>query len=223
MLSLKPSHSTQPTQDYRPLNSNDANDAYGSEFADLRMDVLAIGLFGLAVGALTLGCVQIGIIPLRDELAISVVCLVFGGIVQLLAGIVDIRYHEQLGGTALTMYGFYWTTVFTLKVIGIANGCQWDDVCFLPLVSIYAGFSALMIYLTGHKSLTLMLLHIVITTVFIVDVLIKLGMPLLPVAGILHLLIGTVALYHALATLTDKFVGRYLIPLGQPVFKIWNK
>jgi len=46
----------------------------GEDLTSRRIDVLAIGLFGLAVGALTLGV-------------------------------------AQLGGTALTMYGFFWFTV----------------------------------------------------------------------------------------------------------------
>ena len=73
-----------------------------------RIDVLAIGLFGLAVGALTLGVAQLGWIQHKNMVGALVIALIFGGIVQLLAGITDIRYNEQLGGTALTMYGFLW-------------------------------------------------------------------------------------------------------------------
>lgn len=194
--------------------------SHGAELSidDLRMDVLAIGLFGLAVGALTLGSVQSGWIPARDEMAVDIICLVFGGIVQLLAGLVDIRYHEQLGGTALTMYGFYWTTVFSTKIVGAIQGFHFDDLVYLPLVVIYAIFSGVMIYLTGHKSKTLMLLHMVITTVFIIDIMLKNGHKVVEIAGYLHLVIGLIALYHAVATLTDKFVGRYILPLGTPVF-----
>ena len=76
-----------------------------------RIDVLAIGLFGLAVGALTLGVAQLGWIPAKNTAGALVIALIFGGVVQLLAGITDIRYNEQLGGTALTMYGFLWLTL----------------------------------------------------------------------------------------------------------------
>ena len=186
----------------------------------LRIDVLSIGLFGLAVGALTLGLVQMWIIPHNDDLAISIICLMFGGIVQIVAGILDVRYHDQLGGTALTMYGFYWTTNFTVKVLGLVEGFHWDNVLFLPLVAIYAIFSSIMIYLTGHKSLTLMILHIFITSVFIIDVLIKLNYPLEYYAGVDHIIIGSLALYHAMGTLVNKFCGRNTIPLGKPLFHV---
>ena len=78
-----------------------------SETASRQIDVLAIGLFGLAVGALIVGMAQVGHIPEMDKVGVLVIALVFGGLVQVLAGVADIRYNEQLGGTALTMYGFF--------------------------------------------------------------------------------------------------------------------
>ena len=44
-----------------------------------RIDVLAIGLFGLAVGALTLGVAQIGGIPDSNKVGTLVIALIFGG------------------------------------------------------------------------------------------------------------------------------------------------
>ncbi len=184
----------------------------------LKIDVLSVGLFGLAVGALTLGFVQMGIIPHNDDLAISIICLIFGGIVQVVAGIVDVRYHDQLGGTALTMYGFYWTSIFVVKILGLVEGFHWDNILFLPIVAVYAIFSAIMIYLTGHKSLVLMLLHIFITSVFIIDVFIKLNYSFEYYAGINHIIIGSIALYHAMVTLVNKYTGKAGYLLGKAPF-----
>ena len=185
----------------------------------LKIDVLSVGLFGLAVGAITLGLVQIGFIPHNDDLAISIICLMFGGIVQVVAGMVDIKYHDQLGGTALTMYGFYWTSIFIIKILGLAEGFHWDNVLFLPIVAIYAIFSSVMIYLTGHKSFVLMLLHVFITSVFIIDIFVKLNFPFEYYAGIDHIIIGLIALYHAMVTLVSKYTGKAVYLLGKPPFK----
>jgi succinate-acetate transporter protein len=186
----------------------------------LKIDVLSIGLFGLAVGALTLGLVQMKIIPHNDDLAISIICLIFGGIVQVIAGMVDIKYHDQLGGTALTMYGFYWTSIFVVKILGLVEGFHWDNVLFIPIVAVYAIFSAVMIYLTGHKSLALMLLHVFITSVFVIDIFVKLNFPLEYYAGIDHVIIGSIALYHAMITLVKKYTGKAGHLLGKPLLKM---
>ena len=46
-----------------------------------RIDVLAIGLFGLAIDQ----------IPEIDKVGVLVVALVFGGLVQVIAGVAEIR------------------------------------------------------------------------------------------------------------------------------------
>lgn len=189
---------------------------------NLRIDVLSIGLFGLAVGALTLGLIQIGYIPSPDSIAVSIICLTFGGLVQIIAGSIDVKHHDQLGGTALTMYGFFWTTVFTIKILNLSQGFHWDEILFLPIVVVYFLFSAVMIYLTGHKNFTLMLLHMVITMTFGFDVFLKLGYNFEMQVGWGHILIGTVAFYHATATLVNRFIGLHKIPLGKAPLGLTN-
>lgn len=183
-------------------------------FKEKKIDVLSIGLFGLAVGALTLGFRQLGIIPDQNSIAIEIICLAFGGIVQVLAGIIDINYRDQLGGTALTMYGFFWTTVFSIKLIDTAQNFHWDEVLFLPIVFVYMFFSTVMIYLTAHRNKTLMILHIAIAITFTCDFMVKLGTDLHLQVGAGHIAIGLIALYHALGTLVNEYKRRELIPLG---------
>ena len=183
-----------------------------------RIDVLAIGLFGLAVGALTLGMAQIGRIPEADLIGMLVIALVFGGVVQLLAGITDIRYNEQLGGTALTMYGFFWLTVSTAKLLSASTSVHFDGALFIPIELLYLVFSAAMIYLTAYRSVALSLLHVIITLTFLASVLGRLGVvssETLP--GLGHLCIGLLAFYHAIGSLSLAFTGKALLPLGQPI------
>lgn len=134
-----------------------------SETASRQIDVLAIGLFGLAVGALTVGMAQVGGIPEMDRVGVVVIALVFGGLVQVLAGVADIRYNEQLGGTALTMYGFFWFTVSLAQLVSMSTTFQFGSALFVPINSVYVFFSAVMIYLTAYRSVALSLLHVVIT------------------------------------------------------------
>ena len=178
------------------------------------IDVLAIGLFGLAVGALTLGVAQMGFIPPSDKVGTLVIALVFGGIVQILAGITDIRYHEQLGGTALTMYGFFWLTVCTAKLVSESTTFHLDMVLYVPIDLAYAVFSAVMVYLTAYRNATLCILHMIITVTFSFTVLARLDLITEAVPGFLHIMVGLMAFYHAVASLTQAFTGQQLVPLG---------
>lgn len=182
-----------------------------------RIDVLAIGLFGLAVGALTLGVAQIGAIPASNKVGTLVIALIFGGIVQILAGITDIRYHEQLGGTALTMYGFFWLTVCTAKLVSESTSFHLDMVLYAPINFVYAAFSLVMVYLTAYRNATLCVLHIVIAITFMSTVFARLDMITETLPGLLHIVVGLMAFYHAVASLTQAFTGHQLVPLG-PAF-----
>ena len=184
------------------------------ELHQRRIDVLAIGLFGLAVGALTLGVAQLGGIPEQDRVGTLVIALIFGGIVQILAGMTDIRYHEQLGGTALTMYGFFWTTVCTAKLVSASTTFHLSMVLYAPINLVYFFFSSIMVYLTAYRNTTLCALHVVITITFFTTFLAHLDVlsELLP--GIFHILVGFMAFYHAVASLTTAFTGHALFPLG---------
>jgi uncharacterized protein len=182
-----------------------------------RIDVLAIGLFGLAVGALTLGVAQLGGIPETNIVGTLVIALIFGGVVQIMAGITDIRYHEQLGGTALTMYGFFWLTVCAAKLVSASTTFHLDMVLYVPINLVYAAFSAVMVYLTAYRNATLCTLHIVITFTFAFTVLARLDAISETIPGFLHIVVGLMAFYHAVASLTQAFTGRQLVPLG-PAF-----
>lgn len=182
-----------------------------------RIDVLAIGLFGLAVGALTLGVAQLGGVPESNKVGTLVIALIFGGVVQILAGITDIRYHEQLGGTALTMYGFFWLTVCVAKLVSASTSFHLDMVLFAPINFVYAAFSLVMVYLTAHRNATLCILHVVITLTFSSTVLARLDMIGETFPGLLHIVVGLMAFYHAVASLTQAFTGHQLVPLG-PAF-----
>lgn len=182
-----------------------------------RIDVLAIGLFGLAVGALTLGVAQVGAIPESSKVGTLVIALAFGGIVQILAGITDIRYHEQLGGTALTMYGFFWTTVCTAKLVSEGTTFHLDMVLYAPINMVYCVFSAVMVYLTAYRNMTLCFLHFIITLTFLFTSLSQLDILSETLPGMGHILVGFMAFYHAIASLTQAFTGHQLVPLGPPL------
>ena len=188
-----------------------------TESTNRRIDVLSIGLFGLAVGAVTLGMAQVGELPEIDNVGVLVVALVFGGLVQILAGVVDIRYNEQLGGTALTMYGFFWFTVYTAQLVSATTTIQFDGTLFIPINVVYVFFSAVMVYLTAYRSVALSLLHIVITISFFSNVCFRLNLISETLPGWAHVAIGTLAFYHAMGTLSQAYTGKSIVPLGPPL------
>ncbi|MCX5721161.1 MAG: acetate uptake transporter [Nitrospirae bacterium] len=188
-----------------------------SETVSRRIDVLAIGLFGLAVGALTVGMAQIGQIPAVDKVGVLVIALIFGGLVQVLAGVADIRYNEQLGGTALTMYGFFWFTVSLAQLVSMSTTFHFDSALFVPINLVYVFFSAVMVYLTAYRSVALSLLHAIITLTFVSTVCMRLNLISETLPGLAHLAVGILAFYHAIGSLSQAYTGKAIVPLGPPM------
>ncbi|WP_447984721.1 acetate uptake transporter [Nitrospira sp. Nam74] len=191
----------------------------GEDSQSRRIDVLAIGLFGLSVGALTVGFAQLGIIPESNRIGTLVIALLFGGLVQILAGITDIRYHEQLGGTALTMYGFFWLTVSTAKLVSASTSIHFHMVLYAPINVVYAAFSAVMVYLTAYRNVTLSFLHAIIAFTFLVTALARLDFISETLPGMGHVLVGVLAFYYAIASLIHAFTGEVVVPLGPPLLQ----
>jgi hypothetical protein len=89
-----------------------------------------------------------------------------------------------------------------------------DMVLYAPIDFVYAAFSVVMVYLTAYRNTTLCLLHFVITMSFSCTVLARLGLMNETLPGLLHIAVGFMAFYHAVASLTQAFTGRQLVPLG---------
>jgi len=184
------------------------------------IDALSIGLFGLTVGALTLGLHQANWFGVTednyDHLTVWIMALIFGGIVQIVAGFVEVRYDQQLGGTALTMYGFLWVGISTLGILEATTNFEPHPYIEIPLIATFACFSAVMIYLTGQKTLVLCILHIVITGTLFTVVLAKFDLIGWLIPGLGHIAIAIVAFTHAMGTLVNEFTEGSKVPLGKP-------
>jgi succinate-acetate transporter protein len=136
-----------------------------------------------------------------------------------LAGVADIRYNEQLGGTALTMYGFFWFTVSLAQLVSMSTTFHFDGALFVPINLVYVLFSATMVYLTAYRSVALSLLHVVITLTFISTVCMKLNLTSEMIPGVAHLAVGTLAFYHAIGSLSQAYTGKAIVPLGPPLLQ----
>ena len=184
-----------------------------------RSDVLAMGLFGVAVGTLTLGLAQLGAIPDRDHTGTMIVVLAFGGLVQFLAGIASIRFHEPFCGVALTTYGFFWITVCTAKLVSAGTTFQLSPVPYAQLNVVYFVFAAVMVYLTAYRSATLSLLCSMVAATCFLTFLARLDLLTDTLPGIGHIVVGLTALYHAVGSITFAFTGHELAPLGPPLLR----
>ncbi len=194
--------------------------AMANEAHPRRSDALAMGLFGLAVGAFTVGLAQLGEIPERNHIEITVIVFVCGGLMPFLAGMAMFRSHEPYCGIALTTYGLFSIAACMAELMSASSGVQRSPIRYGQLNVVYCICSAVVVYLMAYRGRTICLLFFMIAATSCLSVLASLGLLTETLPGIGHLVVGLLALYHAVGSVTLSFTGHELVPLGPPLLPL---
>jgi succinate-acetate transporter protein len=180
-----------------------------------------LGLIGLAVGCAALAPIALGLTLTPSALkTAAMLCLLFGGGCQFLAGVMSLANKNLYGGTLFTAFAFNW--VFNWWMLtSIAGGVMPDhavllsvDICFLLV------FTA-MTYGFGFFSGLLFVFLLVIDLMYVFKIIAAVtgtAALALPVAA-LTILLGLLALWIAFALLLNPVAGRRLFWFPGPVFK----
>ncbi|MDD5209479.1 MAG: GPR1/FUN34/YaaH family transporter [Elusimicrobiales bacterium] len=179
-----------------------------------------MGLIGLAIGCAALAPIALGLTltPAAFRTA-AMLCLLFGGGCQFLAGVMSLANKNLYGGTLFTAFAFNWVMNWWV-LTSIAGGVMPDhavmlsaDICFLLIF-------AAMTYGFGFFSGLLFFFLLVIDLMYVFKIIAGITGTtalVMPIAA-LTILLGLVALWIAFALLLNPVAGK-LFWLPGPVFK----
>jgi len=144
----------------------------------------------------------------------------YGGIAQVIAGIMEWKKKNTFATTAFISYGFFWLTFVALVVLpkmvtGIVPAKPEAMAAFLAMWGV---FTAVMFVGTLKLSRALQFVFGSLTILFFLLVAVKLGEnPALEhFTGYEGILCGLAAIYTGLAQVLNELYGRTVLPLGQP-------
>ena len=148
----------------------------------------------------------------------------YGGLAQIIAGILEYRKGNTFGVTAFTSYGLFWISLVALWIIPsiIGNGAYTtlSDASFLAWYFFMWGlFTMLMFVGTLKKNLAL---SVVFFTLFILFYLLALrdwGFISGGWIGVEGIICGFSAVYLAMAEVINESFGRTVLPIGRPILK----
>lgn len=180
-----------------------------------------MGLIGLAIGCAALAPIALGLTLTPAALkTAAMLCLLFGGGCQFLAGVMSLANKNLYGGTLFTAFAFNWVMNWWM-LTSIAGGVMPDhavllsaDICFLLIF-------AAMTYGFGFFSGLLFLFLLVIDLMYAFKIIAGLTGTTalaLPIA-VLTIGLGLLALWIAFALLLNPVAGRRLFWFPGPVFK----
>ncbi len=186
-------------------------------------DPTDLGVFGLAMVTLVASSQKLGFT--EGTLMIIPWAFFLGGIVQIIAGMMDYKKGNLFGGTAFNAYGFFWLAVgsswfvqYKLNAIGTPELGDAKQLGFA-----FLGYLIFTLYMTIAATETNKVLFIIFC---LIDVLF-LGLTLSTfgfkahemklMAGVAELCIAIVSFYGSAANIFKLHFGYELIPAGKPL------
>ena len=171
----------------------------------------ALGLAGFGFNTILLQIHNIGVISNVEPLLYG---FFWGGLAQVIAGIIDGRRGDTFGLTAFTSYGLFWiglSFMFLMDWLGVVElapqGLAW--VCIL-----WGIFTAYMTVGTFKISKVHIFVFATLTILFWLLAAVFFGALSAKVAGVEGIICGAAAVYGSAAVVLNAMYGRWVLPIG---------
>ncbi|MUV02504.1 hypothetical protein GN157_02175 [Flavobacterium rakeshii] len=174
-----------------------------------------LGLMGFAMTTILLNIHNMGFYPLSSVVLSMGIC--YGGIAQVIAGLLSFKKGNTFAATAFTSYGFFWLSlvgIWMLPATAIENA-QATPPDFLGwYLALWGLFSAFLWVGTFNNSKVQQFVFLSLTILFFLlatAIWTKNG-DLHKIAGVVGVICGSSAFYLAMAELLEEVKGRRVLP-----------
>jgi len=183
-----------------------------------KINPAALGLVGFGLTTVLLSLINSGVLPAAGENVVIPLAITFGGIIQIIAGLLEVRSENTFGMTAFLSYGAFWLWFALLLMLGhnhIIDLTGAGTTIGVALI-LWGVFSLYLWVSTFAISRLLLLIFLTLwITFFLLGAGILLAQPALTqFGGWLGLVCGTLAMYGSFAITTNATFGRNVLPIG---------
>ncbi len=174
-----------------------------------------LGLLGFGMTTVLLNIHNAGFFPMSAM--ILGMGIFYGGLAQIIAGIMEWKKNNTFGTTAFTSYGFFWLTLVALIVLpGLGVSVAPDSAAMAAYLSTWGVFTGVMFVGTLRLNRALQVVFGLLTILFF---LLAAGAAtgdaaVTRVAGWEGILCGVSAIYAGLAQVLNEVYKRTVLPLG---------
>lgn len=179
-----------------------------------------LGLLGFGMTTVLLNLHNAGFFEINSMILAMGIC--YGGIAQIIAGIMEWRKGNTFATTAFTSYGLFWLSLVALIVLPkFGWAAKSDDTAMAAYLAMWGLFTAVMFIGTLRLNRAL---QVVFATLTILFFLLAYGDFANASPGFKHftgyegIFCGFSAIYTGLAQVLNELFGRIVLPLG-PVTK----
>jgi len=148
----------------------------------------------------------------------------YGGLAQIIAGILEYRKGNTFGVTAFTSYGLFWMTLVFLWVFPSlfsesAQAVAPSETFMGWYLFMWGLFTMMMFFGTLKKNFTLSFIFLTLFILFYLLALKDWGFISGGWIGIEGIICGFSAIYLAMAEVINENLGKTVLPIGRPIIK----
>lgn len=192
-----------PSQPIVLINSDTANPA-------------PLGLCAFGMTTILLNIHNAGFFELNSM--ILAMGIFYGGLAQVIAGIIEAKKNNTFGLTAFTSYGFFWLSLVGLLILpklGVTTATT--EGAMAAYLGVWGIFTLLLFFGTLKLNRALQFVFASLTILFFLLVAGDLtGNPTIKhLAGYEGIICGASAIYTGIANLLNEMYGRVVLPIGQ--------
>lgn len=174
-----------------------------------------LGLFGFGMTTVLLNIHNAGFYELNSM--ILAMGIFYGGLAQVVAGVLESRKNNTFGMTAFVSYGFFWLTLVALILMSKWGWVTATSKSALATYLLLWGIFTLLLFI-GTLRLN-RALQFVFATLTVLFFLLAIGNyaeneNIIKVAGYEGIICGGSAIYTGIANLLNEVYGRKVLPLG---------
>ncbi|WP_291969440.1 acetate uptake transporter [Candidatus Symbiopectobacterium sp.] len=174
-----------------------------------------LGLMGFGMTTILLNLHNAGFFPLSS--IILSMGIFYGGIAQIIAGLLEYKKGNTFGVTAFTSYGAFWLTLVGILMLPKMGLAEASDAQFIGVfLGLWGVFTLFMFFGTLCANRALQFVFASLTLLF---ALLAIGNftgnhGLLTIAGYEGIICGASAIYLAMAEVLNAQFGRTVLPIG---------
>jgi uncharacterized protein len=175
-----------------------------------------LGLLGFGMTTVLLNLHNAGFYELNSMILAMGIC--YGGLAQIIAGIMEWRKNNTFAGTAFVSYGLFWLSLVTMIILTkLGWGAASNETAMAAYLAMWGLFTAVMFVGTLLLNRAL---QVVFGTLAILFFLLAIGDFTGASAGFKHftgyegIFCGLSAMYAGLAQVLNELFGKTVVPLG---------
>ena len=174
-----------------------------------------LGLMGFGMTTVLLNLHNIGLFPLNAmNLAMGIA---YGGLAQIIAGIIEFKKGNTFGATAFSSYGLFWISKVLLIIFDkLGFVTTTDNLAIAAYLFIWGIFTLGLFFgtLKVSRALQFVFLSLVILFSLLAIGNASLNQTIIRIAGVEGVICGLSAMYLSFAEIINEMHGREVLPIG---------